>query len=136
MQLPWMPDVPIHGNAWVTESSPTVLRIHERATVAGLPARFDMVLARVGERQLDYHVGGTVGGMSLPAMHKRFDIVDAGRGWIELRNAADASEPHSELRMTSDGLHVRVIGPGGFTDDRVEPVVQPGEPGYVEPPAR
>jgi len=133
MKLPWLPDVSIEGNAWVVDSLPDRLHIHERAKVAQFfNAVFDMELVRTDAGHVTYTVRATIGGMRIPDMVKRFELVDAGRGHLELRGTTPG-EQLSFMRIAPDGLHVHMVGPGGIVDDRVEPIIQPGESGYVTP---
>jgi hypothetical protein len=135
-QIPHLPDMTTDGYAWVVESTPTVLRIRERATVWGrVPATFDQVFRLTAPGIVDFSVRATGFGVPMPTMRKRYELLDAGRGWLQLRSADRPGERPGSFRVDGSNLLVDLPGPLGSHDRTVEPIVQPGEAGYVQPPA-
>lgn len=136
-QIPWLPDMTTDGYAWVVEATPTRLRIRERAVVWGaVRAEFDQLFELRGDgRTVDFSVRSRAFGVPMPVLRKRYELVDAGRGWMQLRSWGASDEAVGEFRVKDGALHVDLPGPMGTHDRKVEPIMQPGEPGYVEAPA-
>ena len=134
--IPHLPDMTTDGYAWVVESGPDVLRIRERAKVWGhVPATFDQTFRLDDDGRVDFTVKATGFGMPVPPMHKAYELVDAGKGWLSLRSAGKPAEQPGQFAVRDGVLHVDLPGPFGSFDHKLEPVIQPGEAGYVQPPA-
>lgn len=134
--IPYLPDMTTDGYAWVVESTPTMLRIRERAIVWGVVrATFDQVFRLTAPGVVDFSVRSTAFGVPMPTLHKRYDLLDAGEGWMQLRSADKPNERPGMFRVADGALHVDLAGPMGTHDTKVEPIFQPGETGYVAPPA-
>lgn len=133
--IPYFPDMTTDGYAWVVASSPELLRIRERARVwRGVPATFDQLFQLTAPGVVDFTVRATAFGVTLPTLHKRYRLLDAGRGWLQLQSAGRPGERPGSFRVSGGALHVDLAGPMGTWDSKVEPIFQPGEAGYVQPP--
>lgn len=134
--IPFFPDMTTDGYAWVVESTPTVLRIRERAIVWGrVPATFDQTFRLLPDNVVDFTVKSTVFGAPTPMLRKQYELVDAGRGWLELRSAGRPQERPGHFKVEGGALLVDLPGPLGTHDRKREPIFQPGDRGYVEAPA-
>jgi hypothetical protein len=137
-KLPWPfpPMMTTHGNAWVMESTPTKLRIREQdVNWRHVPVTFDQTLSITRPGRVDFVTGGTVFGVRTPSLKRSYDILDAGRGWIELRSAGHPRERVSSFRTDGRSFSVDCVGPAGTYDHKTLPIIRPGERGYMPPPA-
>ncbi len=137
MRVPWLPDLrTTRGDAWIVESNATRLRIRERGVAWGwLPIEFDQTLVLTAPRTVEYSVTGTMGIVPIPRMRKRYELLDAGRGWMQLRTEGKPLERPSVMRVDGSTLVIDFLGPMGTNDRKVLPIVQPGDEGYRPPPA-
>ena len=137
-KMPWPlpPMATTHGNAWVVESTPTKLRVREQdINWNRVPVTFDQTLTISQPGRLDSVTRGTMYGVPTPTFKRSYDILDAGKGWIELRGLGHPKEATSSVRTDGRSFSVDFVGPFGVHDTKTLPIILPGQPGYVAPPA-
>ncbi len=130
---PGLPGVPTSGAVWITSISPNRLEMHEETRIGGIPTTFTSVLERSGPWRATYTMRGSAWGIPLPTIEHAYQILDAGRGYLELRSESRPNEPVSSLRLDGTTLVSDMAGPWGIRSPRRERLVQPGAPEYRLP---
>jgi hypothetical protein len=135
VELPRLPDVTARGLSWVLESTSTRLVIRDELRVGPIRSSLTATLEVLEGARLRYTIAGRVAGREITPRIKLYSIVDARRGYLELRSAADPSERSSTFHTDGCRFIVDKVGPDGSANRGVHPIYQPGSPGYVAPPA-